>query len=55
VFLRLNQTGPAVVDQGIPLYPGDAYEIDDLNLYLYNIFAIAESGETVSISIQEGA
>jgi hypothetical protein len=55
MFLHLSPEGPAVDGTGIPLYPGDAYEIDDLNLYIDNIFAITESGGSVTVSIQEGA
>jgi len=55
VFLRLNADGPAVLNQGVPLYPGDAYEIKDDNLYIDNIYAIAETGKDVELAIQEGA
>jgi hypothetical protein len=41
IFLRLHDSDPAVVDTGIVLYPGDAYEITNGNLYQRAIQGIA--------------
>ena len=52
IFLKLSPQFPleddvAVVDQGIPLYPGDAYEmIENENLFVGSILGIKPAGAT---------
>ena len=54
IFLRMHQTAPAIYDAGIPLYPGDSYELNDLNLYTGPVRAITASGETAVMYIHDG-
>jgi hypothetical protein len=54
IFLRMHQTEDAIYEAGVPLWPGDSYELNDLNLYTGPIKAITAPGETAVMYIHDG-
>ena len=55
VFLQLGGSNAKVEWQtGIPLFPGDAYEITQTNLFIGRIRAIAAHGQKAIVFCQEG-
>ena len=53
VYLSLDPSAPAVLGGGIPLSPGDRYELTEYNLYQGDIRAIASAAAQV-VAVQSG-
>jgi hypothetical protein len=55
VFLHFTEDAANVAaDAGVPLYPGEFFEVNNEDKYLGNVWMICKSGETAVISTHSG-